>query len=240
MVGLESLYIFGDSIMKGVMLDPSNKRYVIQKGPGAEAFSHTTGLIVTNDSKFGCTITRGRERIEKALAQGKRFDAVLLEYGGNDCDFDWKKVSADPDGEHQPKTPLDQFIAEYKKIINLLRSHLVTPIIMTLPPIDAHKYLNWLAMNGLSRENILNWLGDEQMIYRFQELYSQTAASIARETGVLIADVRTAFLSRRDFNDLICDDGIHPTEKGHAIIYNALADAAAAAGITRPQLNNAG
>ena len=31
-------------------------------------------------------------------------------------------------------------------------------------------------------------------------------------------DLRTPFLIRHDYDELLCADGMHPTEKGHSII----------------------
>ena len=58
------------------------------------------------------------------------------------------------------------------------------------------------------------------MIYRFQELYSQAAEKVARDTGTLLIDVRSVFLDKHNFRELICEDGIHPSEEGHRLIRN--------------------
>ena len=39
---------------------------------------------------------------------------------------------------------------------------------MTLPPLDASRYLSWITRSGPSRERIMQFLGDTQRIYRFQ------------------------------------------------------------------------
>lgn len=230
MFDLKSLCIFGDSIMKGVMLDNSSKKYVLMPGRDFSTFTESYGMTIDNNSKFGCTIDRGMERIDKTLSQGHKYDAALLEYGGNDCDFNWREVSEAPECEHQPKTQPETFRRLYKEMITKLQSAGILPLVMTLPPIDAEKYLTWLVRGGLSRENIIKWLGDVNMIYRFQEFYSTIAADVARECGAVLVDVRSAFLTRHDFDTLICDDGIHPNEKGHFIISETFKSAASAYG----------
>ena len=45
---------------------------------------------------------------------------------------------------------------------------------------------------------------------------------LPRECGVYTLDLRTVFITRHDFDSLICEDGIHPTAKGHEIIDNRL------------------
>jgi len=94
-----------------------------------------------------------------------------------------------------------------------------------LPPIDSMRYLNHICRNGINKEAILKWLhGDAQSIARFQELYSLQINSIAKKTGTILIDVRSAFLQRRDYASLICDDGIHPNREGHLLIASSFAE----------------
>ena len=55
---------------------------------------------------------------------------------------------------------------------------------MTLPPIDGERYLDFLCRDNLRRDRILDWLGEPQMIYRHQELYADTAAEIALRENI--------------------------------------------------------
>jgi len=224
----KSLYIFGDSIMKGVMFDKNNQKYVLAPTDSIDEIADSLHMRIINSSKFGCTIDKGYDRIMRTLSKDDHFDVALLEFGGNDCDFNWVQVSENPEGEFEPKTPLTAFRDYYTKIINELRRHSITPVIMTLPPIDAEKYLNRIVSVGnLNRDNILKWLGDVQMIYRYQELYSNTVSKIAQATGTILVDVRSYFLETRKYYTLMCDDGIHPNEEGHELIRHAIRDAAA-------------
>nr|WP_122012893.1 SGNH/GDSL hydrolase family protein [Maliibacterium massiliense] len=219
--------IFGDSLMKGVLLDSKSKRYHMLPKENIESFARAFALDIQNQSRFGCTITKGWQLLQRALGQEMHSDMVLLEYGGNDCDFDWKEVAAAPDAEHQPHTPLPLFVETYEAMIDALRARQLIPIVMSLPPIDAERYFAWITRGGLSQSAILRWLGDVQMIYRFHELYSNTATRIAREKNCLFVDVRPAFLQRRDYRTLMCEDGIHPNEQGHRVVAQTFARFAA-------------
>lgn len=212
------IQIYGDSVMKGILLDRKSSRYYSQPPTNLNAFKEEFALDILNKSKFGCTILKGCQQLERQLERGLDCDMVLLEYGGNDCDFDWEKVSARPDAEHQPHTPLKEFTQTYRRMLSKLKEHAIQPILMSLPPIDAEKYLSWITRTGLNRENILKWLGDTQMIYRFQELYSHTIMKLAYESKCLFVDVRAAFLDKHNYKELFCDDGIHPNEEGHRLI----------------------
>jgi lysophospholipase L1-like esterase len=144
-------------------------------------------------------------------------NGVILEFGGNDCDFNWAKISEDPQGDHTCNTPIELFKRTYRELIERVSSAGPRPILMNLPPIDPDKYFHSIS-RGLSTENILCFLGDVDRIYRWQEYYSLNVAVLAAEYGVPLIDVRGAFLQRKDCFDLLCEDGIHPNESGHAFI----------------------
>lgn len=224
----KQIQIYGDSIMKGILLDKSSNRYYPIKQSDTDKLYTQLGLVINNRSKFGCTIEKGQQSLNKALEKGLSCDYILLEYGGNDCDYDWARVAESPDASHEPHTPLQVFEQTYRSMLNAIRQHGITPVVMNLPPIDSDRYFGWITRSGLCAQNILRFLGDVQMISRFQELYSLAATKIAYETGALFVDVRSAFLEKRSYKStLICEDGIHPNENGHQLILDVLARFAA-------------
>ena len=211
----EKLTIYGDSIMKGVVLESG--RYKI--GEKIESFAERIFTSVTNRSKFGSTIEKGVETLEADLDRNVLTNGVvLLEFGGNDCDFDWKEISANPQLDRDPNTAIDKFISLYKHAISLVRKKNLTPVVANLPPISSEKYLNFICRSGLSKENILFWLGDENAIYRYQERYSRAIEEIAESENIPLVDLRGAFLSDRKIEEYLCEDGIHPSLKGQKLI----------------------
>ena len=113
-------------------------------------------------------------------------------------------------------------------MIEDLRARDVLPILITLPPIDAERYFAWFTEKGrLDRAPILSWLGDIQMIYRYQELYSESVLKLSYQTHCPLVDIRSAFLDKRCYQQLLCQDGIHPNEKGYQLIYQSFAEFAA-------------
>ncbi|MBE6895622.1 MAG: SGNH/GDSL hydrolase family protein [Ruminococcaceae bacterium] len=220
-----SLDIFGDSIMKGVLLDDDTQRYVLSSSAPGTEFAKEMNVDVNNRSVFGCTVAKGSKLVSSAIEKGKMGEGlVLIEYGGNDCNYNWKDVAAEPDEFHDPVTPLKLFEKLYSDLIESIKSVGATPVIMSLPPIDAQKYFNWITKDGLSAANILKWLGDVQMIYRFQELYSNAISKIAYKTNSLFIDVRSYFLDKHNYADLLCTDGIHPNSEGQKLITQAMTD----------------
>lgn len=223
----KQIAVYGDSILKGVMLDNGSQKYYFSKEGVANKVSQWLPVQIQNNSKFGCTIEKGYQQLKVALDKGLDCEIVLLEYGGNDCDFNWADVSANPEKIHLPNTPINKFEQIFRKIILELNEHNIKPMLMSLPPIDADKYINWITRSGLDKDNIVKWLGDVQMIYRFQELYSNTVTRLAIETKSLFVDVRSRFLDKHNFKSLICDDGIHPNAEGHKLINEAFKEYAA-------------
>jgi len=218
------LRIFGDSIMRGILYDDSEGNYVHMPN-GAISFQSTSpNICIRNNSYFGYTSTKGLQLLQRAIIRGLVSDFVLLEYGGNDCDYRWKEIVAYPEKRHEPRTPLAQFDDTIRSMISLLKTEKVTPILMTLPPINANLYIQHLGRSGLDTSTILQWLGHSDCMYRGQEEYSVRIREIATETDTRIMDIRSRFLGVGDFNTLLCKDGIHPNVDGHKLIWNALGD----------------
>lgn len=216
-----NVYIFGDSIMRGVVLDEKENRYRTISENNFTSVGKKFSLVLKNMSRFGSTLPKGIKIIDKALDNKMKCDYALVEFGGNDCFYDWEKVARAPEGEHLPYTTPDQFRKLYFETINKLKNAGIIPVLMTLPPIDSDLYVDWVSKCENDKTNIIKWLGDKHMMYRWHEFYSDIVAKIAAETKTLCADIRSEFLKRHDFKMLLCRDGIHPNEQGHTVIKNA-------------------
>lgn len=212
--------IFGDSILKGIQLNPHNNRYHVDNNIDVGLLERRFSLEIVNRAKFGCTITKGEQLLTKYLEDAPQCKAVIMDFGGNDCDYKWAEVAENPDGEHESNTPIKTFIHIYTKIIRTLQERAIRPILTTLPPLDPHRFFNWFYKD-LNKENILRWLGSINAIYRTQEYYSRTVEEIARATGALLVDLRGAFLKERRIEHFLCADGIHPTTAGQHVITGA-------------------
>lgn len=217
--------VWGDSILKGIVRDDTPQGYRVLDSNCVKRFETTTGSKVSNHASFGMTTIKAFERIKRSLTrrEPQKDDIVLIEFGGNDCDFLWSEISENPDTQHKPKTPLALFSKNLQAMVDAFKAFKLIPILMTLPPLEPNRYFNWVS-RGLNPANILNWLGDINKIYRWQELYNDEVADIARKNDLHIIDVRKPFLLSDQYSSLICDDGIHPNEQGHEAIYSAFMD----------------
>jgi len=218
--------VYGDSILKGVLF--LDGKYTVDHRWERE-LAETLRLNVDNRSRFGNTIQKLLPVLRRDGAAEGEGGYALLEFGGNDCDYDWKAISAEPTGRYRCKTPPEQFLTLYREAIALLRGHGKTPVVLTLPPIHSERYLDFICRAGLSRENILHWLGDVEAISRWQETYSSLVRQVAREEQTALVDLRAAFPREpRALEELLCDDGIHPSRAGQRLIGLTLRDCARA------------
>lgn len=227
MENISKVVIWGDSVAKGIIYDDKRGRYAILPDSAASIFTEKTGIPVLNRAKMGMTVEPGlallNADIDRGVAAGA--DHALIEFGGNDSDFDWAAIAETPDAEHLPRTPLDIFEKSLRQILDKLRLSDMTATLVSLPPIVAQRYFDFFTRNGLSKENILRWLGDVGHIYRFHEQYSLLISRIAKEYNCRLIDIRSAFLSKADREDYFCEDGIHPNERGQRLIGDTLINA---------------
>ena len=112
---------------------------------------------MTNYAKFGCTVTKGLELVKKHLDKIPDYDYIVLEFGGNDCDFDWAEVSKAPTAPQRSKTPLHSFIGTYREMIRLIRENGGVPVLLSLPPIDAERISSGLHRGWILTLSCVFW-----------------------------------------------------------------------------------
>ncbi|ASA20801.1 SGNH/GDSL hydrolase family protein [Paenibacillus donghaensis] len=222
---LEYKYIVsGDSISKGVVYDEDRSKYVILEDNYVSLLQGKLSGALRNTARFGNTLLKGLTNLKRDVLKEKP-DVVLIEYGGNDCDFYWKEIAEHPEAEHNPKTDFNAFEQMLHDMIDFLRSQQVMPVLMSLPPLNAENYIKWVSQSSPDTEAILlKWLGSVTKIYWWQERYNSVIIKVAERTKTRIIDVRGAFLQHPDFTRFICRDGIHPNKEGHRIIYDKVMD----------------
>jgi len=214
--------VFGDSIGKGISLKPDSCHYETIK-INLDTLVGRKDVNLKNYSMFGCTISKGLSIIKRHAQELKGYKNIFLEIGGNDCDFAWNEIAVNPEKDHFPKTPLDEFGEYYRQIIDEIQSNDGNPTILTLPPLEPNRFFDWVS-RGINRDNIMKWLGDVNMIYRWQELYNIEVMLLASKMSIPIVDIRSAFLKCHNYSDFLCLDGIHPNKEGYEIIYKTVAE----------------
>jgi acyl-CoA thioesterase-1 len=216
--------VSGDSISRGIVYDEEKGQYAVLETNYVALVQKKLKGMVRNVSRFGNTLLRGIGRLGSDIAKD-RPDIVLIEYGGNDCDFDWGEVAANPEKSHEPKTELGLFEKTLTETILAVQKEEIVPVLMTLPPLDPDRYLEWVSKyDPLTEQNILKWLGSVAKIYWWQERYSSSILTVAEKTDTRWIDIRGAFLRSPRFSDLLCRDGIHPNREGHLLIADTIVD----------------
>lgn len=216
--------IWGDSIGRGVIYDESAKRYRISPENPCAVLQKELGQQVNNYARMGSTARDGLARMTDERMQ--RGGVAVIEFGGNDCDMDWKAVSRDPEAPHEARLPLDQFRSTMQALVERARLNGMEPVLITPPPIEADRYFRWVS-RGLNAANILRYLGDVQHIYRWQERYARAVVDVANRTGAKLIDLREAFLAETRVSKLLCADGIHPNEQGYRLMTGVALEALA-------------
>ena len=143
---MEQIYIYGDSLLKATVPDESF-RYHFHL-PEVMNWYPRERVAVTNRSKMGATSTKGLQLVEHDVARGMDARYALVAYGGNDSDYDWPAVAEDPALDHRPRTELPTFVETMRSAVKALREKGVQPVMMTLPPIDAARYLRFICRGG--------------------------------------------------------------------------------------------
>lgn len=218
-----SVCVYGDSLLKATVPDAA-WRYRFQLQRFLPRFA-ALPITLTNRARFGATVEKGAQLLQADLQHGLQPRLALLEFGGNDCNYNWAAIAADPTGTHPPVTPPAVFADRLRGMTLRLQAAGVTPVLMTLPPIHSQRYFDFFS-RGLDREHLLVWLdGDIERIYRWQELYSAAVRQVAADTGAFCLDVRSRFLACPNLPHMIAADGIHLNEAGYTLLFDALHDA---------------
>ena len=217
----KKVIVWGDSVAKGVVYDEARGRYVLSPTTAAAIAGEQLGLEIVNRSRMGATVAEGERMMQADLARGLTADMAIIEYGGNDCDFDWRAISEAPDAAHDPKTPAPLFAEKLRGMIATVADAGIEPMLVTLPPIVSGRYFDFIS-RGLDAGHILRWLGDKDHIYRYHERYSVMISRIARECGCRLLDLRGEFLALWNSERLFCFDGIHPNEEGQRFMGDAI------------------
>lgn len=211
----------GDSLTKGVVLTETNK-YSITELSYLDIVSRELELQISNHGRFGSTIEAGETMVNRYSDEISGSEYTFIEYGGNDCDFDWMKIADSPTESYKPKTTLDDFKKRFISIIEKVKDLGSKPVIISLPPILSAAYFSFFSrfMSEEQKQNVMGWLGGStDIISRWHESYNRALFMIAKETQIPIIDITTPFETfRGDISSLFCADGIHPNDKGHRLI----------------------
>lgn len=210
------ILVAGDSISKGVSYDAVRGRHVLLREGFCTQVAQFLKPAVENISRFGCKSGELVSSLRAKLTQGEKPSLVLLEVGGNDCDFDWDAVARDPLSPHQPNTPLPEYEKNLLEIVTTVQEAGSQPILCDLPPIDADRYFRFFTRGEPERAScILQFLGSVGRIYWWHERYNAVVERVAQTTKTPLILLRASMLEDEDYRVCVSDDGLHPNARGH-------------------------
>lgn len=211
----------GDSIIKGVVLNiESNGKlhYALSDRNIVDQVANKTNHEAINLGKMGCTIEAGERILDRHLGDIENAQYALLCYGGNDSDYDWRAIAQSPEAEHMPKTPISVFEKTYARIIDKVRQAGLTPIVMSMPAMDAERYYQFFTsvFSDEEKRNVSRWLKNgTDAIWAGHELYNDAIKRVAAATDAMLVDVSKAFSQPDKY---LCIDGIHVNAMGQTKI----------------------
>lgn len=209
--------------MKGVVAKPTQicegtTKYIISSEGSHTRHESTNRKGARHLFRFGTNNKKSASSRDRRLKEIKKGDTVVLEFGGNNCNYDWKAVSEAPEANHVPLMSLSDFRNLYEGMISQFRELGAKPVLLSLPVLLPQRYFDFVSQ-GLNKENILKWLGgDVNKLSDWHEQYNRELFRLGKELNVPVVDISTVFLDRRSLGDCYSSDGMHPNKRGHAMI----------------------
>ena len=215
---------FGDSILEGIIHDAQTNKYTLLKDSFVHLATRELHVVWKNFARHGSTVIEGEKAFLSHLSYVKNCDYVLFSFGANESNHNWDEVSQYPHRKHYPHLSLKEFHEKYIHLIHLAQKQGKVPLLLTMPPVDAERFLADIS-RGRNQKNILKVMNNNiETIHTFHSMYNFEIFKIALETNVPIIDITTHFFQQKDYREFLCDDGIHPNSKGHALIAEVLRD----------------
>lgn len=212
--------VFGDSILKGAVTGYSDHLFDILPENSLTLAQKVLGFELFNDSVFGSVISKSQRRLNKFFEKGEKADIVIIESGGNDCDYDWAQVAANPKNpEIKPRTTLEDYKCILSEMVQAAKSNGALPVVMTTPSLVADRWYNHITrtLDENGKSNVDSFLGENPIdkLSKNHEVYNLNLMEYCFKNGIFMIDMRKAFLETPDYRTLMCQDGIHPNQDGY-------------------------
>ena len=110
--------VIGDSITGGVVYLSDSAKYTHWKDSFVNLLGASLDTELKNHSKFGCTSSAALKRLERYAKDISACPTTLVMLGGNDSDFNWPAVAAEPEAPHDCNTPIEKFKEYYNSVLD--------------------------------------------------------------------------------------------------------------------------
>ncbi len=221
-----NIIVIGDSICRGFFYQNQEIKKI--EHSAIDLIENSYNCKIHNLSVFGQTLKRAYEKKfhERAVSlfEKEKQNVVVIALGGNDADYDWLKVEQEPNAKHFPKTEIKEFEKILSEMIDYFRPYNAKVIVNSIFPIDSKRFFDNIICKKYDKEKILEFLkNDVSNLSRHQESFNNTLVKVVSKTKCQFLDYRSPILLQNDFLSYICEDGIHPNDKGHAFIAKIIA-----------------
>lgn len=211
---------FGDSVTRGISFMNGRLRIVKANYPSLlQGALKSLGIDVLNKGVFNDNSDLLVHRLEDDVLS-EQPDYVLIEIGGNDCNFRWDEVALRPDDEHEPIVPLERYLQNLRTLVERVQKNNSVPVLMNLLPLDPVRYYQQVA--ATYGKAVAHWIAHCGGIEHWHGMYNRSLCQLIGRLDVLTIDLRTAFKKAADLAVLLSDDGIHPTEAGYKVMSEAI------------------
>ncbi len=212
------MIFYGDSVIRGKTwlqgsLTPFDTENNFVKY--CRSYLDSLGMEIINKGKNGLTSDIACKELDNEVLKLKP-NYLVLEIGGNDCNFNWKEVSKNPYLDHPPALSTNDLATNLNNIIDRLIENSITVILLTPPPLDENKYLQLL--NHYFGNNIDLFIKTKGGIALWHKKYVETIRAVAVERKTFFIDIYAEFEKTNLQEHLVALDGLHPTEKGYQLM----------------------
>lgn len=221
---METVYIFGDSLLRGVMPDEQGL-YHSTNSIGFDELENRYQICIKNYSMPTFTVKQGWAWMQKNMeASGAKPDLVILEFGGNDCDYRWGEMR---DSCHRlteiHRTPIDEFVKVYTDMTEYLADRGIETAVTLCPQFPVGVYLKHLIASGIPEQVIKTYIETPDMVIRDYKAYKSEIVKLAEKKRIPVIDIEKTFAFLTDLEDYYSMDGLHPNEKGYRLIHDTFA-----------------
>ena len=123
--------ILSSMIQSGI--NGAKKAKSISRGGASSTNTEGSAKPKTHILRIGVHVDRHNRWLDRRLRGVKKDDLVVLEYGGNYCNFDWAAISSNPDIDHRPLLSFGQFREFYANAITKCQAIGARVALLTLP-----------------------------------------------------------------------------------------------------------
>lgn len=223
---------FGDSVTRGISYIQGRLRIVKENYPTLlQRFFNDDKqeqVEVVNKGVFNDNSDLLVQRLEKdVLSLTPNY--VLIEIGGNDCNFFWDQVAQRPEDEHEPIVEIKRYLQNIQILAERIKQEKAVPILLSLLPLDPKRYYEHLAT--MYQSSIAHWISRCGGIEHWHSLYNRELKQFVQRMGTVMIDIRTMFKQKGDLQELLSDDGIHPSPIGYSVLSECIVQGLSELGI---------